>query len=79
MPKKLANAAFFLPLFGAVVIVPPIVNVFSVEVMIFGIPLFVIYVFLVWLALIALTFTLSRRMVSNAEEVERSKNGAERP
>jgi len=60
--RKLENAAFVLPLFGALLLIPPLANVFNRDVMIFGVPLEVIYLFGVWTALIGITAFLSQRM-----------------
>lgn len=61
-PKKIEDIAFSLPLFGVILIVPPIINVFSVDRTILGVPFFVIYIFAVWIALIFLTFSLSKKL-----------------
>jgi len=58
--RRIESAAFVLPVFGAALITPPILYVFNVHARPFGIPLEVIYFFLVWIALIAGTFQLSR-------------------
>lgn len=64
-PKKIEDIAFSLPLFGVILIIPPIINVFSVDRTIFGVPFFVIYIFAVWIALIFLTFSLSKKLPAN--------------
>ncbi|HEY8594777.1 MAG TPA: hypothetical protein VIL84_06010 [Devosiaceae bacterium] len=58
--RRIENAAFALPVFGAALIFPPIINVFNVEVRLFGVPLEVYYVFGVWMLLILAAFRLSR-------------------
>ena len=47
---------------GALLLLPPILPFFDRPVAVFGMPLIVLYVFGVWLALIVLTWTLSRRL-----------------
>lgn len=60
--RRLDNAALILPLFGAVLIVPPVIGVFSQSVLVGGIPLAAVYLFAVWAALIGLTASLGRRL-----------------
>ena len=61
-PRKLQSAALFLTIFGAMLIMPPLVLLFNTETRFLGVPSEVIYLFLVWLALIAVTAWFSRRM-----------------
>lgn len=58
--RRIESAAFVLPIFGAALIVPPIINVFNVEVRVFGVPLEVVYFFAVWVGLVAGAVQLSR-------------------
>lgn len=58
--KRLETAALVLPVFGALLVVPPLLGVFNVPVTISGIPVVAIYLFSVWIALIGATFILSR-------------------
>lgn len=51
-----------IPLFGAVLILPPLVGVFLVPVRFAGAPLIVLYLFSVWMVLIVVTALLARRM-----------------
>lgn len=60
--RKLENAAFVLPVFGAALIVPPLINVFNVPMMVGGVPVEVIYLFAVWTLMIGATAWLSRHM-----------------
>ncbi|MFA5538711.1 MAG: hypothetical protein WCZ72_08460 [Gemmobacter sp.] len=55
------DAAFVLPVFG-VLLLPPFVNLFTQERLIFGLPLEVVYLFTVWVALVAGALMLSRRV-----------------
>ena len=59
---RLQTAAVLLPVFGAMLFVPPLLGVFNVPATIIGIPVVAIYLFSVWIGLIALTFILSRRL-----------------
>jgi putative effector of murein hydrolase LrgA (UPF0299 family) len=58
--KRLETTALVLPVFGALLFVPPLLGVFNVPVTIFGIPVVAIYMFSVWLGLIGATIVLSR-------------------
>lgn len=58
--RKLENAALVLPVFGAMLFVPPLVSIFTVDMRVLGFPLVVFYLFAVWLVLIAATALLSR-------------------
>ena len=60
--RRIENAAFALPVFGAALIFPPIINVFNVQISLFGVPLEVYYVFGVWFLLILASFRLSRQL-----------------
>src|SRR5690606_40596340 len=53
--RKLESAALFLTIFGAMLIMPPLVLLFNATTRVFGIPTEVIYLFAVWLTLIAAT------------------------
>jgi hypothetical protein len=60
--RKLQSAALFLTIFGAMLIMPPLVLLFNATTRVFGVPTEVIYLFAVWLALIAATRWFSRRL-----------------
>lgn len=60
--RKLESAALFLTIFGAMLIMPPLVLLFNATTRVFGVPTEVIYLFVVWLALIAATRWFSQRL-----------------
>lgn len=60
--RKLPSAALFLTLFGSAVIMPPLVLLFNIRVRLLGVPLEVLYLFSVWIGLIAITAYLARRL-----------------
>jgi hypothetical protein len=60
--RRIETAALVLPIFGALLIVPPLIGVFNLPVALFGIPLIAIYLFAVWIGLIGATAMLSRRL-----------------
>lgn len=59
---KLESASLFLTVLGAMLITPPLVLVFQIEGRLLGIPFEVIYLFVVWAAVIAGAWWLSGRM-----------------
>ena len=67
--RKLQNIALALPLFGAAMILPPVVLVFAPDVRVFGTPVIVIYLFGIWLCFILTTFFLSRRL-KQSQQIE---------
>jgi len=58
--RKLIASMFALTLFGALLLVPPLVYLFNQPISHFGVPQIVIYLFVVWLLLIVGTAALSR-------------------
>ncbi len=61
-PRKRVSAMLALTVFGALLLVPPLVLVFNQPISHFGVPQIVIYLFLVWLGLIVGTAWLSRTL-----------------
>ncbi|MGU3576132.1 hypothetical protein ACLBWZ_11395 [Brucellaceae bacterium C25G] len=57
--KKRDNAIFLLPLFGALFSLPPILNLFTHRVLLFGIPLEFLYLLGVWTLMIVIAFFIS--------------------
>lgn len=72
--RKRENAAFVLPFIGAAMIVPPVLTVFEADIRLFGIPAEIVYLFAVWMALVALTARLARRL-GTAEPPARDAEG----
>lgn len=56
------DAAFILPVLCALILLPPFVNLFLREVLVWGIPLEVLYIFGVWFALVLGAMVLARRL-----------------
>jgi hypothetical protein len=65
--RKLESAALFLTIFGAMLIMPPLALLFQIERRLFGIPLEVIYLFVVWAALVAAAGWLGRHLPREPE------------
>lgn len=61
-PGRVRDAAVLLPLLGLVLLMPPVITLFVASVLVAGIPLVVVYLFCVWLGLIASTALLARRL-----------------
>ena len=62
VPARTIDAARILPILGVFLLMPPIVTLFAVHVDIGGVPLIVVYLFGVWLALIACAAWFARRL-----------------
>lgn len=60
--QKARDAILALTIFGALLLMPPILPFFDRPLSLGGVPLIVIYVFGVWLALIVLAWVLARRV-----------------
>jgi hypothetical protein len=60
--QGLRDAATVLPFVATVLLMPPVVLIFAAPVMAFGIPLIVVYVFAVWLVVIAAAGLTARRL-----------------
>jgi Kef-type K+ transport system membrane component KefB len=72
--RKLESAALFLTIAGALLIMPPLAVVFQVHRRFLGVPAEVIYLFLVWAALILGAWWLGRRLLPDAAKVQDSKS-----
>jgi hypothetical protein len=56
------DAALVLPLAGAALVLPPVVNLFVADLTVFGVPLLAVYLFGVWATLIVGAALLARRL-----------------
>ncbi len=71
MPRqKLRDAAFILPFFGLILIMPPFVDIFFSTRLLGGIPGILFYIFGVWTMLIALGALLSRRLITDGDKAD---------
>lgn len=64
--RKLESAALFLTIFGAMLIMPPLALLFQLERRVLGIPAELIYLFVVWAALVAGAWWLGHRLPREA-------------
>jgi hypothetical protein len=62
LPGRLRDAAALLPLLGTLLLMPPLISLFAVALDIAGVPLVVLYMLLVWLALIGCAAALAWRL-----------------
>ncbi|MBV1865088.1 MAG: hypothetical protein KUG74_11740 [Rhodobacteraceae bacterium] len=60
--RKTREAAAFLPILGVILLLTPMISVFTQDTRTGGIPNAVFYVFGVWLLLIGLTFLIAPRL-----------------
>lgn len=56
------DAAWILPLAGIVLLMPPVIGLFTTSIVIFGVPLILAYMFIVWGALVWAAWLLTRRL-----------------
>jgi hypothetical protein len=67
MNRKLVSAALFVTVLGAMLLLPPLANVFQLQRRFFGVPAELIYLFVCWVALVGAAFWLSRRLPHEPE------------
>lgn len=60
--RKLRDSALLLPIFGAFLLVSPLITVFTGATTLFGLPLIFVYIFGVWLGLVLLARAMARRL-----------------
>lgn len=60
--RKLQDGALLLPIFGAFLLLSPIITIFVAPASIFGIPSVFLYIFGVWLGLVLVARAMARRL-----------------
>jgi len=50
------------PILGFLLLIPPVIGLFATEATMFGAPMILVYLFAVWLALIAVAALLARKL-----------------
>jgi len=60
--RKLREGALLLPVFGAFLLISPLITVFTGATSLFGLPLIFIYIFGVWLGLVLVARAMARRL-----------------
>ncbi len=69
--RRVRLLAFFLPIAGLILIMPPIVFIFDRPGTVFGVPNIIAFLFFVWFAMIAATFLLQRHLPTPPPEDSR--------
>lgn len=64
--RKLRDAAFVVPAFALLLLLPPFLNLFAIGGLLFGIPIEVAYIFAIWAALVVAAALLSRCLPRHA-------------
>jgi len=60
--RRLNDIAIIAPLLGFLLLIPPVIGLFATDTTVLGAPLILVYLFAVWLGLIAVAVMLSRRL-----------------
>lgn len=60
--RKMRDGALLLPLFGALLLISPVISVFTAATTLFGLPLIFVYIFTVWLGLVLVARAMARRL-----------------
>lgn len=60
--RKLVGAALFFTLFGVIAIMPPLVLAFRFDALILGVPVETVYIFAIWIFLVAGAILLGRNL-----------------
>lgn len=78
--KRSEGFAFFLPVVGAMLVMPPIVMLFDVDANVFGFPLIVAYMFAVWLFLVVASLILTRGLPrAGSDQAKLEKKTVDKP
>ncbi len=67
--RRRAEAVLVIQAIGALLLLPPLINLFNTRTLLFGVPLEVLYLFVVWLLLIGCSVIISLRMPKAPESV----------
>ena len=73
--RKARDRSLALLLGGIVFLMPPVAGIFRIDGSVFGIPIVLLYVFFVWLLLVACAFRL-RPALQSLDEMERAATPA---
>ena len=60
--RKLHDGALLLPVFGAFLLISPLITVFTGATTLFGLPLIFVYIYGVWLGLVLIARAMARRL-----------------
>lgn len=73
--RRRAEAVLVVQVLGAVLLLPALVNLFTTRTLLFGVPLEVLYLFMVWLLLIGCAVIISSKM-PRAPDSAQAEEGA---
>jgi len=76
--RKLVAAALFFAAFGALAYLPPLVLLFRLDLRVFGVPVETVYVFALWIMLVAGARWFSRVLPDDSAPPEESRPEARR-
>jgi len=65
--RKWQESALIAPILGVFLLLPPFISVFSINMSVFGIPLIILYIFIVWIFLILVTRYLAHKLIQDYE------------
>ncbi|WP_322989045.1 hypothetical protein [Hoeflea sp.] len=74
--RRWQDAAFAIPVFVVLLLLPPVLNLFTIRRLLFGIPLEVVYLFTIWAALVMFGALLSRGLphqIDVGEDADKSE------
>jgi hypothetical protein len=66
--KRMVDVAVIAPILGLVLMIPPVIGLFATDRTVFGAPLILVYLFGVWLGLIALAAIIARKLSQSAKD-----------
>lgn len=79
--RKKEEAAFIIPIAGALFLLPPLANLFNARSLLFGLPLEVLYLFFIWMLLIAgavvVSAVMPRRLLRASERPAAAADAAD--
>lgn len=61
-PRRLIDLSVIAPILGFILLVPPVIGLFARDATLFGAPIILVYLFAVWLGLIAIAAILARKL-----------------
>lgn len=68
--RRWSDLSVIAPIFGFLLLIPPVIGLFVTQSTVFGAPVVVVYIFGVWLGLIALAAMLARKLSRQADDHE---------
>lgn len=69
--RKIVSASFFFTIFGVIALLPPLVLLFRFDARLFGVPIETVYVFVLWIVLVAGARRFSRILPDDSRHTGR--------